>query len=75
MWLDLADGAGFVAELKEMVRGIVVELEKQCPEIRNVSEPCGVSHTVGVALMVQDELQRMVQLDEGVFGALIRASA
>ncbi|RSH94769.1 hypothetical protein EHS25_004575 [Saitozyma podzolica] len=51
------DGSGFVAELKESVRSIVVELEKQCPEMRN------------------DELQRMVQLDEGFFGGLIRASA
>jgi hypothetical protein len=76
MELHIADAAGFVAELKGLVRSIVVELEKQCPDMRNVSEICiaGVQ-ALESSSRPQDELQRMVQLDEGVFGGLIRASA
>jgi archaellum component FlaC len=74
--LHLTDAAGFVAELKESVRSIVVELEKQCPEMRNVSESCIAGlQALDSSSRPQDELQRMVQLDEGFFGGLIRASA
>lgn len=76
MDLYLADSAGVVAELKEMVRSIVVELEKQCPDMRSVSESCIADlQALDFSSWPQDELQRMVQLDEGVFGGLVRASA
>lgn len=76
MDLYLADAAGVVAELKEMVRSIVVELEKQCPDMRSVSESCIADlQALDFSSWPQDELQRMVQLDEGVFGGLVRASA
>jgi hypothetical protein len=76
MDLYLADAAGVVAELKEMVRSIVVELEKQCPDMRSVSESCIADlQALDFSSWPQDELQRMAQLDEGVFGGLVRASA